>query len=946
MTRRSIVSFFAVGALVLGALVIAPTAQATPAGSAALEPIPDAGGRSNVLESVSCVSSTFCAAVGEWDYGLSQTLAMMWNGSAWSPVTTPNPSADHYLSSVSCVTTSFCMAVGYFNDGSVDGSLAMTWDGISWTVDNPPSAGAAGDGNYLNSVSCPTATSCTAVGSYWDSSLGREQTLAMNWDSGTWSPQTSPNVGGDWIYLNSVSCPSASHCSAVGSYYDATTTTSRTMATDWTPLLGWTLRSSPNIGGGFNDLTSVSCVDSTFCTAVGRYIDSSVSGANQTLTMKWDGSSWSTVSSPNIGSGNNSLWSVSCSSATLCIAAGEYVLAGYVTLTMEWDGTTWSTVSSPNRGSLSNILNEVSCLPSGTCVAVGNFKEYLSSPLVPFAQTLAMTWNGSAWTTAITPNSGAMNNELVSVSCVSDSFCFAVGTYDNGMGDGTFITKWDGTTWNIVPSPNDPAYSSYLSAVSCVSTTACTAVGYANGPYRETFWMEWDGTSWTIITGSPNIGAYNNELKSVSCVSATLCTAVGSYDNGSEYQSLIVTRDGGTWSTPSSPNVWNELRSVSCVSAVSVSCIAVGYAYNGSVNQTLTLKFDGATWAIVSSPNAGTESDQLSSVSCTSATECTAVGFYSVSSVWKTLVLTWNGVSWATVSSPNIGSDDNGLWRVSCSSSTSCIAVGNYHNAPTYDTLVLAWNGAFWSTITSPNIGTNSNYASGISCVSSTSCTAVGSYSDDGMTYQTLALAIDPPPAFTVPAAPTSLVATVGNTTVSIAFSAGAAGTDPITKYQYTTNDGASWTDVSAGGTSSPITINGLTNYTAYSIKLRAFSTYGGTPSTAVSVETKNAAPTITTAYSARKSGVANRGIYVEVSKLFPSNGTMTNYSVTAYTRGTDTVVSTCTGNAIRPACFLTGLTTGTQYDLRATGTLRLTTAPNRTPAPTTLQSTTTTVRV
>ena len=197
---------------------------------------------------------------------------------------------------------------------------------------------------------------------------------------------------------------------------------------------------------------------------------------------------------------------------------------------------------------------------------------------------------------------------------------------------------------------------------------------------------------------------------------------------------------------------------------------------------------------------------------------------------------------------------------------------------------------------------------------------------------------------FLAPAEPTSLIATVGNTTVSISFTPGADGTYPITKYQYTTDDGASWTDVSAGGTSSPVTINGLTNYTTYSIKLRAYSTGGGTASTAVSVETKNAAPTITTAYSARKSGVANRGIYVEVGTLTPSNGIMLNYTVTAYTAGTNTVVSTCTGSSRRPACFLTGLTTGTRYDLRATGALRLTGTPLITRS--TFESTTRTVRV
>jgi len=197
---------------------------------------------------------------------------------------------------------------------------------------------------------------------------------------------------------------------------------------------------------------------------------------------------------------------------------------------------------------------------------------------------------------------------------------------------------------------------------------------------------------------------------------------------------------------------------------------------------------------------------------------------------------------------------------------------------------------------------------------------------------------------FTAPSAPTSLVATVGNTTVSIAFTAGAAGSSAITKYEYTTNDGSSWADVTSVGTSSPVTISGLTNYVVYSIKLRAYSTEGGTASTAVSVETKNASPTFTTAYSARMSGNPNRGIYAGFTGVTPPSGTMVNYQVTAYTRGTNTVVSSCTVKASWRGCFLSGLTTGTQYDVRVKGLLKLPATPSITR--TTLESTTTTIRV
>ena len=98
----------------------------------------------------------------------------------------------------------------------------------------------------------------------------------------------------------------------------------------------------------------------------------------------------------------------------------------------------------------------------------------------------------------------------------------------------------------------------------------------------------------------------------------------------------------------------------------------------------------------------------------------------------------------------------------------------------------------------------------------------------------------------TEPAAPTSLSATPGNGSASISFTTGANGGAAITKYQYTTDDGGSWSDTVVG-TSSPVSITGLTNGTSYSIKLRAYNSVGGgAKSSAVSVtpRTTPSAPT------------------------------------------------------------------------------------------------------
>lgn len=86
------------------------------------------------------------------------------------------------------------------------------------------------------------------------------------------------------------------------------------------------------------------------------------------------------------------------------------------------------------------------------------------------------------------------------------------------------------------------------------------------------------------------------------------------------------------------------------------------------------------------------------------------------------------------------------------------------------------------------------------------------------------------------PNSPTALVASAGDAQVSIAFTAPSNnGGAAISDYQYELDNSGTW--ISAGTTSSPVVITGLTNGTAYSITLRAVNSVGnGNESAAVNV--------------------------------------------------------------------------------------------------------------
>ena len=168
----------------------------------------------------------------------------------------------------------------------------------------------------------------------------------------------------------------------------------------------------------------------------------------------------------------------------------------------------------------------------------------------------------------------------------------------------------------------------------------------------------------------------------------------------------------------------------------------------------------------------------------------------------------------------------------------------------------------------------------------------------------------------TAPEAPTSLVATPGNGSASIAFTAGADGGAAITKYQYKVG-GGSWTD--AVGTSSPITISGLTNYVTTNIRLRAVNAVGdGAASAAVKVSPRLAGPTLS---SAKAQGSTR--IRAAIAVFTPPSGSVSHFWIYAYTKGTSTVAGSCRSTAATRSCVIVGLSAGTEYDIAARAFVR-----------------------
>ena len=174
---------------------------------------PNTGGPDSGLDAVSCSSATNCMAVG-WgmpDDEQQLTLAIQWNGTSWRLLSTPPDNFDisPTLLGVSCLSSSDCMAVGAGGGSNGSAPLAVQWDGSTWTELSTPGTG------IWYGVSCLIGGNCIAAGV----TTGGPPLLAQaaEWDGGTWQDLPTANPG-SVNNLYGISCANAADCMATGNY--------------------------------------------------------------------------------------------------------------------------------------------------------------------------------------------------------------------------------------------------------------------------------------------------------------------------------------------------------------------------------------------------------------------------------------------------------------------------------------------------------------------------------------------------------------------------------------------------------------------------------------------------------------------------------------------------------------------------------------------------------
>jgi hypothetical protein len=310
------------------------------------------------LNHVACPSTTMCAAVGHYDpaAGQPEIFNVVLADGTWTATTSAVPSTGTSsaitglsVAALTCPAVGDCIAVGYFgvrsattgaitdSYGLIDTLAAGEW--TATTAPQPSDAGTTDSGASLDTVSCPTTSTCLAGGEYTNTtSVGKLAPLLETLTSDAWTPSQPPlpadafRVGPSGI--QSLSCQSATACVGIGEYtaYDHHPGTSNAAnfqdtlsGTSWTSTR---INEPPNAIDNETELdvpAEVSCQTDGQCAVAGEYIVPvlrlylQTSGPGQRTTVAEEPVP-ADSQVPNYGNRDT----LACSPTAYCIVAADY----------------------------------------------------------------------------------------------------------------------------------------------------------------------------------------------------------------------------------------------------------------------------------------------------------------------------------------------------------------------------------------------------------------------------------------------------------------------------------------------------------------------------------------------------------------------------------------------------------------------------------------------
>jgi len=506
---------------------------------------------------------------------------------------------------------------------------------------------------------------------------------------------------------------------ALGPHWQLAVTTPASPVDGQAPLPFKDIYGAGPAATAFADLAAVSCANVFFCAAVGQYQDAA-GATSGLLDVLWDGR-WRAYAAPEpeldpAGGGPgipgfpeteySGLDAVSCPAVGTCIAVGSYrdsQTEGWGLIETFSDGT-WHPLAAPEPATnpageppgredqTYTGLYSISCTSGTSCVAVGMYSDVLN-----FRYGLIDTLSGGKWTALAAPEPpldglgagrGTDDNaeqaaELAAVTCLSPSYCVAVGRYQDAKGvSWALADEFTGRGWapeapaepdaaqTVTKSPVAVTSSGYgfLSSVSCAAPGQCAAVGAFAKPSQQRYGLldYLSDRKWSAVSapeplrdasgaGAGSVASGPDAtLSAVACSSVESCVSVGNYmDSDDRPTGLVDVLAGGSWEALDIPEPGvdslggvpgSDVTGEAGASLTSASCqergICVGAGtYNDSIGNSVGLidQYSSGSWRAVAAPAPNgpfqlgitdREAVTVTGVACSPDGTCALVGTY------------------------------------------------------------------------------------------------------------------------------------------------------------------------------------------------------------------------------------------------------------------------------------------------------------------------------
>jgi hypothetical protein len=390
---------------------------------------------------------------------------------------------------------------------------ALLW----WTLAQSGSQGPKGEqvialngrgarqvtGSDLWAIDASSPDNVWAVGRAFIGDNGGQQALVLHWDGSSWE-----EIGRPDFPLTDVAVVSAKDVWGIGGDIDQ----AKIFHWDGTRWSEMAHQDPP--GASFAGIDAQSTNDVWVVgTKFGQeYAPDTVE--NDTLIEHWNGTQWSVLASPNPMRRSNWLGGVAALSPSDVWATGhseghsESPAGQAETLTLHWDGQTWSIVPSPNPGRLLNVAGGPGTDGAGGVWAGGHYLDDLDDP----DEALYMRWDGKAWQVVPPPRGDASRLSVGAFAGSSANDVWAVGSEPTGS---FLIAHWDGSICKEVKAELPPgSEDSDLALHDVVAPSADEA--WAVGSYQlttrvgsvtlvkdEPVLERWDGSAWRLVKLPP-----------------------------------------------------------------------------------------------------------------------------------------------------------------------------------------------------------------------------------------------------------------------------------------------------------------------------------------------------------------------------------------------------------------------------------------------------------